>query len=163
MTRQKIRTLSFASVLALMMCVFASEAAAETAALAKSGRFGLGLGGTNLTSGLTGKLYLADNQALQATVGHWWGWGFSATADYLFEGPAFVTQDAFTIHWYLGAGASLGAFSGFSIGVAGVGGVALQLKPVPLEFAIELRPTVLFVGSHGGFHFGSGGAIRYYF
>lgn len=166
MIRSTVRPLSLATVFALILCAFAAEAAAESAALARSGRFGLGLGGSNLTSGVTGKLYLTENQAIQGTVGYWYSSrnGLSFSADYLFEAPAFVTHEALTLHWYLGAGASLGLFSwNANVGVSGVGGVALQLKPVPLEFAIELRPGVIFVGPNSGFHFGTGGAIRYFF
>lgn len=138
-----------------------------SAALAESGRFGLGLGGGTLSNGVSGKLYLSDRLAAQALVGWWLGAGFSVGADLIYERAFFQSADL-TLNLYGGAGPALGVFTvetpATLAAVAAVGGAGLHLVNVPVEVAIELRPTVL-IGDNfwNGFYFGAGGAVRYYF
>lgn len=162
--RRTTRRLSIlAAGAALFTVLVATEASADTAALAQSGRVGLGLGGSNLTSGVSGKLYLTENQALQGTLGYWWTWGVAASADYLYEMPTLVSHEALTLHWYFGAGATIGsAFHAFALSVQGVGGLALQIREFPVEVAIELRPTVRIL-RNPHVYLGTGGSIRYFF
>lgn len=135
--------------------------------LAETGRFGLGLGGSTLTSGVTGKLYLSGAFAAQATVGWWGGAGLSGGVDIIVE-RAFVKEPDFSIQGYLGGGVALGLFSvgnnATVAGVAGVGGVGLHLDAIPIELTAELRPTLVVGNSvFSRFYFGGGGAVRYYF
>lgn len=142
----------------------ALPAQAGGGALARPNRLGLGLGGSNLTNGITGKLYLSADRAVQVAVGWWFPHGPSIAGDYLFEQPSLVDQKDFTLHWYVGVGAGVGFFGNdASIGAAGIGGLAFHLKPVPVEITIELRPTVAIPGYIGWLHIGGGGAVRYYF
>lgn len=135
--------------------------------LASPGRVGVGLGGSTLSNGITGKLYITEALAAQATVGWWLGAGFSVSADVIVERALYKVPEL-SVQGYLGAGPSIGFFSVVNnatvIGVSGVGGVGLHVAEVPIEVALELRPTVL-VGNQfwNGFYFGGGGAIRWYF
>lgn len=135
--------------------------------LAEPGRFGLGLGGSSLASGVTGKIYLSPNLAVQANVGWWFSAGFSAGADILFE-RALWRNDDVSVQGYLGAGPSVGVFSvrnsATVLGASGVAGAGVHVAEVPIEVTLEIRPTIV-VGSRfwNGFYFGGGGAVRYYF
>ena len=139
----------------------------DAGVLARSGRFGLGLGASSLANGITGKLYFSENIAGQVNVGWWLRAGASVSADLLYE-RAFYKSEDLSIQGYLGAGPSVGVFtigtSATVIGVQGVVGAGLQIAEVPIEITTEIRPQVL-IGNQfwSGFYFGGGGAIRYYF
>lgn len=139
---------------------------AETNHFAQGGRFGLGLGGTNLVSGLTGKLFIAPPVALQATVGFWYGYGRYSGLDIALDGivemPSFYSNGSVNLNWNLGGGATIVVGSPFLGGIQGIAGLGLQIKPVPIEVVLELRPTFLFPQA-GYFYFGGGAAIRYFF
>lgn len=148
---------------ALVLALGVGEAQAEAGAVAKPGRFGLGLAGSYPASGITGKIYLSENQAVQATAGFWLFGGIQVSADYLFEFPTFVSDDYITLHWYLGVGGNAAfLWGGIGGGFQGVAGLDLQVREIPLEFVVEFRPTVMF---NAGWPFQPGGAIaaRYYF
>lgn len=164
-------------VLGLSLLAVPSASNATTNALAESGRFGLGIGSLRSVSGLSGKFFLSESMAVQGVVGsYWgggWGWGWGGGlgigADLLWEMPSLFEQNELNINWNVGAGASAGLGSGVqTFGVSGVAGISLQLKPVPLDVAFELRPTIQFANVSGvdsgiGFGFGVGGHVRYYF
>lgn len=162
------RSLLLAAAASLLLALPAS--ATETSYFARPGRFGLGLGGTNLVSGLTGKFFVAPSFALQATVGYWYGYygeagyypGPTVGLDGIFEMSRLAENDAVSLNWNLGVGATVVLGSPFLGGVEGIVGLGLQIKPVPFEFVLELRPTLLFPGPHY-FFFGGGGAIRFFF
>lgn len=135
--------------------------------LAQPGRFGLGVGGSSLASGVTGKLYLSDSIAAQAHAGWWFAAGISLGADLLVE-RAFVKNEHVSVQAYGGAGPSVGLFSlgtrATVVGVSGVGGLGLHLGMVPVELTVEIRPTLLLGNqAWNGFYFGGGGAARWYF
>ena len=139
-----------------------------TTPFAHSGAFGIGVGGTSLVSGLTGKVYFSSATALQATVGYWYRQGPEINLDLIFEMPKLASNRTVSLNWNLGFGGTLGfghrSDNGYSPvgGIDGVLGLGLQVRPVPLEFVIELRPTYI-IGSDGawdGLYFGAGASIR---
>lgn len=151
--------------------VLPALAHAETTPFATTGRLGLGFGGGSMASGLSGKFYLSQALAVQASLGLWAGYGWSVGADAILEMPQIWKNEAVSINWNVGAGAGVGFHSayysayysanGTEISVGGVAGLGIQFSQFPVELTAELRPT-LFLGNTG-FDFGSGGAIRYFF
>ena len=135
---------------------------------AHAGKFGLGLGGSSLSSGLSAKYFVTDKVALQGTLGTWFG-GLSVGADVLWEMPVIVKAAAGALNWNIGGGAGLELFNGLygsatALGVSGVAGLAWQFRVFPVEVTAELRPTYIAGNEfYGGFYFGGGGAVRYYF
>lgn len=155
----------FLAVALVLGALFVSESAqAANTPFAQGGKFGLGLGGSNLANGISGKLYLANDFAVQANVGWWRGWGASIGADAIWEMPQLWTNGDLSLNWNLGAGAGLGFYNSTGINVAGVGGLGLQISKIPLELTAEIRPT-FYLGNElwSGFWFSGGGAIRYFF
>ena len=70
--------------------------------------------------------------------------------------------------WGIGAGASailynVGANNATLIGVTAFGEVGWHFRNFPLEVTASLRPTYIIGDWIGGFHFDSGGAVRWYF
>lgn len=157
------RFIPFVLGIALLAVPAVSQAA--TSEFAQAGRFGLGLGGGSLSSGLSGKLYLSDAMALQAVVGTW-GWSsLSVGVDGVWEMPSLFSNDVLNINWNLGVGAGGvvgGGFNGLSI--SALAGLGFQLKNIPIEFVPEFRPTFI-VGNEfvRGLYWGGGGHIRYFF
>ena len=145
---------------------------AGTSIFAQSGRFGLGFGGSNFASGISGKLFLGSALALQGSVGfgYYYG-GLDADLDILIEMPRLYSNQYFAINWNFGAGAMLGLGGfGTGIGIEGIAGLSFQLRPYPIELTIEVRPALAFGdwghywgGFGGGFDIFEGGAVRWFF
>ena len=70
-----------------------AAAHAETSYFAKPGRFGLGVGTSTLSTGVTGKYYFSETFALQGTAGFWYwgGRGVNINVDAIFELPKFFS------------------------------------------------------------------------
>lgn len=139
-------------------------AAAAYTPFAQQGRLGLGVGGSNIASGITGKYYLTNRTALQLAAGSWWGRGLALSGDVIVEMPQLLAVDALSMNWHAGVGA--GFFSSnattLGVGVMGVLGLAFQLEPLPLELVTDIRPS-FNVGMEDSFYFYGGGALRYFF
>jgi hypothetical protein len=146
----------------------------STTPFAQGGRFGLRIGATSLVTGITGKGYFGNVVALQGTLGWWYHQGPVLNMDLIFEMPHLASGNAVSLNWNFGFGATVGfetynhnpgdAYAAMG-GINGVLGLGLQIKPVPLEFVIELRPTYI-LGSgdlFDGFYFGAGLSVRYFF
>lgn len=132
----------------LLLAAPARAEGAATAAFQKAGKVGAGFGGSNYANGLTGKLYLADAFAVQGSVGFVPGWGsggLSLAVDAVIEMPALHVQPEFGVNWNFGAGGSLFT-NGLGLGAQGLAGLRLWLNQFPLEFVVELRPTLWLTG-----------------
>ncbi len=112
-------------------------------------KFGVGVGGGLGVSGLSGKLWLSDQNALQGVVGAWGvgrgdgrGEGLGVSIDYLWEMPVLATTEPMLLAWNLGLGGSAGATSPAWLGVSGVAGLEFNFQPVPLDVTLEYRPGI---------------------
>lgn len=143
----------------------------------EKGAFGAGII-VGEPTGLCAKLYLADDQAVQAAV------GLSAVigglhihADYVFHPWVLEEREAFTLPVYLGPGLRLlqhGAGrdgdDDFRFGLRAVGGILFDFKELPLDAFAEVAGVLDYTtGSESesvnGFGLALNGSIgaRYYF
>jgi hypothetical protein len=125
-------------------------------------------------TGVTARLYLKDDQALQAAVGSAFiGNGLQASADYCFHPFILQDKDSFTLPFYVGPGVRLMEYSAgqysksyFAAGLRGVAGLLFDFKTVPLDAFVEVAGVVeyRFQGGGGGnVALNAGAGLRYYF
>ncbi len=130
-----------------------------------SKKIGVGVGGGTLSSGLSGKMYLKEDFAVQATVGA--GWGTAIGVDVVKEFPINEYEPG-RLFWGAGAGAGTWLVSGYGGNIFAVSGIVQlgwHFKDMPLEVTTDIRPT-FFTGDYlysGLYLGGGGGAVRYYF
>lgn len=137
------------------------------------GAFGLGVM-IGEPVGLSAKLYLRDDRAIQAGIGSaFYGGGFQASVDYLFH--PFILQDrgSFTMPFYVGPGVRIVDYdqgrsgpSYFALGIRGVVGMLFDFKKVPLDVFIEIAgiPEYAFADDKGfQIRLNADAGIRYYF
>lgn len=116
----------------------------------KPGTFGIGLGAGTVSNGLSGKYYMGSF-ALQANLGlfgagadRFGNNGFAFSVDGLLEQNALFKNGVVSIDWNLGLGAGLGASdNAFVLAAAGVLGLEFNFIPVPIDFVVEYRPTLV--------------------
>ncbi len=165
-------------MIVLMLAMTALYAEGDFKGLSESnaGRLGIGLGGSNSVSGLSVKFYLSNNTAVQGVLGRTYGLGdgFSISGDFIMDITNLIEGNKdFLLPFYVGAGVnywtySWGSYNYNRLGVSGVAGVAFQLKSIPLELSVEIRPTIYLTGgddndNHSNFYISGGGAIRWFF
>jgi hypothetical protein len=148
--------------------------------------FGLGLE-LGQPTGLTGKYFLSDSNALDFGVGyiyHSYGYaddGFHLYADYLWHPASLVSAAAFELPFFIGVGGRLWRFDycdarvctyyGDAFGVRIPLGIDFDFNNVPLDIALNVVPTIDFISGdyydryHDRAHFGIdvSFAIRYWF
>lgn len=124
-------------------------------------------------TGITAKLYLEDDQAVQAAIGSAFiGGGLQLHADYVFHPYILQTRDSFVLPVYVGPGVRLIDYtngrddSSFAIGVRAVGGLLFDFKTVPLDAFIEIAGVLEYqfkAGEGAGIRLNAGAGVRYYF
>jgi hypothetical protein len=145
---------------------------------ADKGTFGVGII-LGEPTGITAKLYLKDDQAVQAAVGTAFiSGGFSAHGDYVFHPYILQTRPSFVLPVYVGPGVRLIDYtsgrsdasgnnsSAFAVGVRVVGGLLFDFKTVPLDAFVEVAPVLEYeFGTGGGaaLKLNAGAGVRYYF
>jgi len=124
-------------------------------------------------TGLCAKLYLKDDQAVQAAVGSAFvSGGLQAHADYVFHPWILQDRDSYVLPAYVGPGlrvidydAPAGGQNHLAFGLRAVAGLLFDFKNVPLDAFVEVAGIVGYeFGGHGfdpGINVGAGG--RYYF
>lgn len=143
----------------------------------EKGAFGLGLI-IGEPTGISAKLYLSDNQAIDGAVGGALiSRGIHVHADYLWHPWILDSQDTFVLPAYIGIGGRVlihqrgrGENDDAHIGVRGVAGILFDFREIPLDVFVEGAPILDFrtgddVSDHGGIGIGvniAAGA-RYYF
>lgn len=162
---------------ALVTCGLALAASRASADGVEKGSLGVGLI-IGEPTGVAAKLYLQDDQAVQAALGFTFvSGGFHAHADYVFHPWILEERDAFTLPAYVGPGvrvmqhrAGRGADDDFRIGARAVAGLLFDFKEIPLDVFVEVAGIVeVRFGSSdddiNGFGLALNGGLggRYYF
>jgi len=124
-------------------------------------------------TGLTAKLYLQDDQAIQAAVGSAFiGGGLQLHADYVLHPYIVQTRPSFVLPVYVGPGLRLIDYTdgrdnnSFAIGARLVGGLLFDFKEVPLDAFIEVAGVLEYEFKDGagfGLKLNAGAGVRYYF
>ena len=122
--------------------------------------------------GVTARLYLEDDQAIQAAVGFALiGGGLQVHADYVIHPYILQTRESFVLATYVGPGArfiqySDGRDSSFlAFGVRAVGGLLFDFAN-PLDAFVEVAGVLEYqFGDGDGFEpaLNAGAGVRYYF
>ena len=123
-------------------------------------------------TGITAKLYVRDDRAIQAAIGSAFiDGGFQAHVDYVFHPWILQDKESFVLPLYIGPGvrfidytSSLGDHQAF--GLRGVVGLLFDFKNVPLDAFLEVAAVgeYDFGKGHGwGATLIFGGGVRYYF
>lgn len=137
------------------------------------GTFGVGII-LGEPTGVCAKLYLKDDQALQAAIGSAFiNGGFQIHVDYVFHPWILQDKDSFVLPVYLGPGvrfidyyAATGGSSHVAIGLRAVAGLLFDFKNVPLDAFLEIAGAPEYdFGKGKGFdvQFNAGAGVRYYF
>jgi hypothetical protein len=124
-------------------------------------------------TGITARIYLKDDQAIDATVGSAFvAGGLEVGANYVFHPYILQERDSFTLPLYVGPGLRLIDHSDgrdanyFAFGLRGVVGLLFDFKTVPLDAFLEVAGVVEHGLSSGhGFEpaLEAGAGVRYYF
>lgn len=122
--------------------------------------------------GITARLYLQDDQAIQAAVGSAFiGGGLQIHADYVFHPYILQTRDSFVLATYVGPGARVIQYSdgrdnsSIALGARAVGGLLFDFT-VPLDAFIEVAGVFEYDFAEGegfGMALNAGAGVRYYF
>ncbi|MFK7929158.1 MAG: hypothetical protein AB8H79_13275 [Myxococcota bacterium] len=134
------------------------------------GHIGIGIGGHTRTSGLSAKYTVREALSLQGVVGidpgvhDQRGGSLALSGSGLVEMPAIAENDDVELGWCVGAGPDLTVGGDFFIRAHAVLGLEVNVKPLPVEFSLEYRPSIGLVG----YDFGPqmlefGGHLRYWF
>ncbi|HEX2686031.1 MAG TPA: hypothetical protein VHN14_05410 [Kofleriaceae bacterium] len=124
-------------------------------------------------TGITAKLYLKDDQAVQAAIGSAFiGGGLQLHGDYVFHPYILQSRPSFVLPVYVGPGLRLIDYtngrdgSSFAIGARAVGGLLFDFKEVPLDAFIEVAGVLEYEFKDGagfGLRLNAGAGVRYYF
>ena len=125
-------------------------------------------------TGISARLYLKDDQAIQAAIGGAFiGGGIQINADYVFHPFILQTRDSFVLATYFGPGVRLIQYSQgrngdnnyLALGLRGVGGLLFDFKN-PLDAFVEVAGLLEYgfaTGKHGNITLNAGAGLRYYF
>jgi hypothetical protein len=124
-------------------------------------------------TGICAKLYIKDDQAIQAVVGSAFiGGGLQLHADYVFHPYILQTRPSFVLPVYFGPGVRLIDYmngrdsSSFALGARLVGGLLFDFKEVPLDAFIEVAGVLEYefrTGAGTGLKLNADAGVRYYF
>lgn len=162
-------TLMIAVGLLLTSLLAAAPAQAEPT---EKGVLGIGLI-LGEPTGISAKLYLQDDRAIQGAVGAAFvGGGIHVHADYVFHPWILEERESFTIPVYVGPGVRVVDYrlgrSGdtyIAVGARAVAGLLFDFKEVPLDAFVEVAGVVEYGFSSHGFDLtiNAGAGARYYF
>jgi len=141
----------------------------------EKGAFGLGLI-IGEPTGLTAKLYLDDDTAVQAAIGSAFiSGGLQAHADFLWHPWILEERDSFALPAYIGPGVRLiqydqgdGGDDYFAVGARAVAGFLFDFKTVPLDAFVEIAGVFEYAFGNDaedgfGIALNAGAGVRYYF
>ena len=120
-----------------------------------AGNFGIGIGSTTMSTGLSMKYFLENTLSVQGTVGAWRRYGYTGRgyfqrdslalgADMLLEEFSFVDKGDYSLDGAIGGGVGLGFEDRGSLGLAAsfVAGAAFHIHSIPLDIVLEYRPHI---------------------
>ena len=145
------------------------EPAPSEAVVGKDLNVGVGLSAGNLLSGVSAKLYLDDDVALQMCLGAYVHSGFGVGLDGTLEARPRWAVLQNRLFWVGGIGVAgvsytVATDSATLLAVSAIVEVGWQLQDLPLEFVLEARPYWVFGDKDAGAHpVSGGGSIRWYF
>jgi hypothetical protein len=157
------------AVWALCVILAASPAFADEGR--EKGTFGAGII-IGEPTGVTAKLYVKDDQALQAAAGFAFiGGGLHFHVDYVFHPAVLQSRDSFVLLAYVGPGARLIQYRHGSdedtvaLGLRGVGGLLFDFTDNPLDVFVEVAGLLEYESGDEGFGpaFNAAAGVRYYF
>jgi hypothetical protein len=124
-------------------------------------------------TGITAKLYLKDDQAIQGAIGSAFiGGGLQLHGDYVFHPYILQTRPSFVLPLYVGPGVRLIDYtngrddSSFAMGLRGVVGLLFDFKDVPLDAFVEVAAVLEYEFKDGrgtALRLNAGAGVRYYF
>jgi len=162
--------------LVLAMLAIAAPARADTdddsPRGADKGTLGIGII-VGEPTGITAKLYVKDDQAIQAAAGSAFiGGGLQLHADYVWHPYILQSRPSFVLPVYLGPGVRLIDYtngrdnSSFALGARLVGGLLFDFKNVPLDVFFEIAGVLEYEfkdGKGAAIKLNAGAGVRYYF
>ncbi len=161
--------------LTLIACTTVSATAVadeDTTSRADKGTFGIGIIFGEPT-GISAKLYLKDDQAIQAAAGFaFYGGGLHVHADYVFHPFILQSKDSFVLPFYIGPGIRVIDYRAgrdtnyLAVGLRGVAGLLFDFKNVPLDAFVEVAGVLEygFGAGHGAdIALNAAAGVRYYF
>jgi hypothetical protein len=137
---------------------------------ADKGTLGIGLI-VGEPTGITAKLYLSDDRAIQGALGaSFIGGGYELHGEYVLHPWILQDRDSFVLPVYLGPGVRFidyysgrGSDSHFAIGARGVIGMLFDFKEVPLDVFVEAGGGVEYdFTEHWEPVLNAGAGVRYY-
>jgi hypothetical protein len=154
-------------------CALAGSARAEGegGTRAEKGTLGVGLI-LGEPTGVSAKLYLRDDQAIQAAVGFAFvGGGLHVHADYVFHPFILQTRESFVLPFYIGPGLRVIDYrpdrdtNYVAVGLRAVAGLLFDFTTVPLDAFVEAGAVFEFgFKGHGGdIRLNAAAGVRYYF
>ena len=123
-------------------------------------------------TGITARLYLADDKAIQAAAGSAFiGGGLQIHGDFVLHPWILQDRDSFVLPVYIGPGVRLIQYDGgrtdpnhFAFGLRAVGGLLFDFKEVPLDAFVEVAGVLEYDFTTGaGIALNAGAGARYYF
>ncbi len=161
----------------IAVALIAVTTSAVTAQPVEKGAVGVGII-LGEPTGVCAKLYLQDDQAIQAALGLTFvSGGFQAHADYVWHPWILEEREDFTLPAYIGPGVRLMQHSAgrdgdddFRVGARAVAGMLFDFKEIPLDVFVEVAGILEFrFGSDDpdvagvGLALNGGLGARYYF
>ena len=149
-------------IVAIAMISFATLKAQKN----YDGALGLRFGGerSGLQSGITGKLFLNEKDALEGIANFGFNDGgvdyFTLTALYERHATVFNVPE---LNGFYGAGAGIAVYGdGFGIGIDAIAGLEYTFPEIPINVSIDVKPY-LNVVPEVGLYFNSALSVRYTF
>ncbi len=124
-------------------------------------------------TGISAKLYLKDDQAVQAAAGFAFvGGGLHVHLDYVFHPFILQSKESFVLPFYFGPGVRVidyrdGRDTSFiAVGLRAVAGLLFDFKNVPLDAFVEVAGVLEYGfadGEGAGLAINAAAGVRYYF
>ena len=148
------------------------DLSASDSSRADKGAFGVGII-LGEPTGVSAKLYLADDQAIQGALGFAFvGGGLHVHADYVFHPVILQAREQFVLPAYVGAGVRVIDYrdgrdeDSIALGLRIVGGILFDFKQIPLDAFVEVAGVIEYEfqdDKGAGLALNLGAGARYYF